>query len=339
MPHTSAPLLPTPPAHAAPASAVREAATRWVARRAGGGLSPGEQREFLAWLDAGETHRQAFLEAEALWQDLRALDDVASLHLAEARAYLARERKRTARRGIGLALAATAIFASVLGVVWHADPLSLLRAEALRTAVGQRQATELADGSRLDLDTDSEVIVRYARRAREIHLLRGRAMFTVAHGDDRPFVVHAGRGEIRDIGTRFTVDHRRDRIAVAVLDGAVEVSAAGSAAPTRLGRGQRISYAATGELTPPDSIDVDAEGAWREGRYVFRNQPLGAILAELGRYRHAEITVGGHALMETRVSGSLPTDDLPAALDTLAATLPVRLLRKGPDAWRIEPRH
>src|SRR3546814_12347546 len=63
----------------------------------------------------------------------------------------------------------------------------------------------LEDGSRVRLDTNSALVVRYSRKHRDVVLERGRAQFDVAHAPQRPFTVHAGPGTVRAVGTQFQV--------------------------------------------------------------------------------------------------------------------------------------
>ncbi len=309
-------------------------AASWLARRSNGENTAEEQRAFLVWLNASESHREAYTRAEALWEQLRELDVVADKQLAEARAFLAHKRRRPALRW----LATAAVVLMVTGLTWYMDPLSHLDDQSYRTAQGQIRTIDLADGSRLELDTASEAHVHYSRRDREIHLLRGRAVFTVAHSDRRPFEVFAGQVKIRDIGTQFDVRHRADGVAIAVLEGEVEVADKANAVPVVLRQGQQIGYAANGEASPLLSVDVGTYSIWREGKLVFQARPLREVLEELGRYQPARLTVTSPEVLDTKVSGVFPTDNLPQAMQTIAATLPVRVARTGELAWQIDAR-
>ncbi len=318
--------LPHPHASAGP----RAEAARWLARRRNGDYSPEEQKAFLRWLNAAEANRKAYEDAKNLWEQMGGLEAIAGQQLLEARAHLAQARRRPVRRrAIGFALAASV--AAVL--TWNIGWLDFADEHTYRTAVGERQAITLADGSRIDLDTNSEVAIRYSRRIRELKLVHGQAAFTVAHGDARPFDVLAGNGRIRDIGTQFDVRWHPDRVSVAVLEGAVEVSGGGAARHLR--QGQRLSYTPQGNFSNTEPADIAAIAAWREGKLIFNDQPLGEVLAELGRYHAASLTVMSPAIMDIKVSGIFPADDLGLALKTIAATLPVRLTQTGPQSWQL----
>lgn len=313
-----------------PAEPQAEAA-RWFARRRSGNCSSEEQQSFLRWLNAGEANHKAYEDAENLWKQLDGLETIADRQLLEARAHLTQARRRPMRRrafAFALAASLTAV------IIWSADWLSYRDDRTLRTALGERQTVTLSDGSLLELDTDTEVTVHYSRHSRELKLVRGQAAFTVAHGDTRPFDVLADNGRIRDIGTQFDARRRADRVSVAVLEGAVEVSVPNVAAPRSLRQNQQLSYTPQGNFSAVESIDV-AAAAWRKGQLVFKNQPLGEVLAELGRYHATSLTVASPRIMDIKVSGTFPTDNIELALTTIAATLSIKLTQTSPQNWQL----
>lgn len=303
-------------------------AADWLARRLNGSFGAADQRAFLDWLNASPENRQAYAEAERLWEQMRALDTLAAPQLAEARAFMAQRRRSRRRWPVPAAAAALLVLALSSWSLFFSP-------DGYRTAVGEQRSVELADGSRLDLNTDSEVIVRYSPTGRGVELKQGQAIFTVAHGDARPFDVHAGGGIVRDIGTRFDVRLRQRTTTVAVLDGAVEVI--GDGRRLALQRGQGVSYGRDGLPGVISEVDVERQSAWREGKLHFRAQPLAEVIEEVQRYHRATIVIADPSLREIRVSGVFPTDDLSRTLQTIAATLPVSLQRNG-DRWSIARR-
>lgn len=316
------------------AKEIQATAADWLARRNNGEHSAEDQRAFLVWLNANEVNRAAFAKAEALWEQMRGLDSIADQQLAEARAFLARNRQQPARRRY--AVAALALITA--GVVWQADWLSYLNDQTYQTAVGESRSIDLADGSRVELNTNSAAKVHYSRAGREVRLVYGQAVFTVAHGDHRPFEVHAGKGKIRDVGTQFDVRYNDDWVLVAVLDGEVEVAGGPDSSPKPLHRGQQLSYTPSGEITMTQVIDINTFSAWRERKLVFQGQPLKEVLEELGRYHRATVTVTAPKILDTKVSGIFPTDNLPQAMQTIATALPIKLTQTGTQSWQIDRR-
>lgn len=312
---------------------LRSEAAAWVARRCSGEPEPGQQRDFLAWLNRSEAHARAYAEAEALWESMRDLEVLAGTELRRARRRVGRQRRRL--RWVRLASAAL-IVAVLVNLSWLITVMWDHQQATYQTALGQRQMVELADGSRLELDTQSTVQIDYSHRRRQIRLLQGQAVFTVAH-EARPFEVWAGGTRVLDIGTQFEVRYLDQRLTVVVLDGAVSVTPAGGKT-TLLQRGLSVSQDHEGRLQPPQVVDPARSAAWRRGELVFQNQKLRDVLQELARYHRGTVTVSQPLLLETRVSGVVQADDLAQSLRTVAAALPARLSQTSPQQWRLDAR-
>lgn len=91
------------------------------------------------------------------------------------------------------------------------------------TAVGQQSTYQLADGSILQLNTNSEVEVNYSESARRINLHKGEAHFDVVSDKTRPFEVYAGSHMVRAVGTAFSVYLEELDVKLTVTEGKVEV--------------------------------------------------------------------------------------------------------------------
>jgi len=60
------------------------------------------------------------------------------------------------------------------------------------TVVGGLQAIPMSDGSRVTLNTNSDISISLDSRERVVEIDHGEAYFEVAHDPNRPFVVKAG---------------------------------------------------------------------------------------------------------------------------------------------------
>ncbi len=89
-------------------------------------------------------------------------------------------------------------------------------------------------------------------------------------------------------------------------------------------------------MTPVQAIDINTFTGWREHKLVFQGQMLKDVLEELGRYSRASITVTAPKILDTKVSGIFPTDNLAQALHTIATALPVKLTQTGAQSWQID---
>lgn len=238
--------------------------------------------------------------------------------LAEAKAQTARQRRRKQALGGGLSLLVLA------GALWTIDPA--WRSEDVRTAVGQRDSLQLADGSRIILNSATHLRIEQRLRSRQIELVVGEATFTVVHAA-KPFIVRSQGVEVLDIGTVFNVRSDSRGVGVAVIEGAVQVSTAQSS-PQRLDGGQQVLASAErlGAISAGDSMRATA---WQQGKLRFDGTPLRDVIADIQRYRQAPIALGDPRIGELRVSGEFDSVAVESLIDLLPAILPVMVSRGG----------
>ncbi|MGI9170655.1 MAG: FecR family protein, partial [Caulobacteraceae bacterium] len=237
---------PRRPGRPEPAS---EIAARWVLGQEEGALAEREARRFADWLAEDPAHVAAY--EDALW----ALDATARhagapelMALREAALAARGGRRRRPAWGAAIALVAASVLAfwlggpSLLGLSPDFAPgVGVARRAArpavdpshaeYRTAIGERSAIALADGSIVTLDTDSDLEVAYSAGERGVHLLRGQALFEVAKGQRAPFQVYAKGQRITAVGTVFDVRLDGDAVKVSMVEGVVRVRATDSPAP------------------------------------------------------------------------------------------------------------
>ncbi len=194
-----------------------------------------------------------------------------------------------------------------------------------RTAIGERRVIPLEDGSQVELGADSALDVAFAGDRRRVRLIAGEAFFTVARDARRPFVVEARQGRIEVLGTAFDVKLSEDAVSVTVTHNAVAVSASGGK-PVRLEQEQAVSYDGGGVSTVR-AADLDAIEAWRHDQLVFHDAPLANVLAELARYRRGRVQLLGNDLGARRVTAVFDARRLDAAIETIAHSLDLRMLR------------
>ncbi len=238
--------------------------------------------------------------------------------LAEAKAQTLRQRRRKQAFGASLSMVATA------AMLWAIDPA--WRSEEVSTAYGQHDHLQMADGSQIALNSATHLRIEQRLRSRQFELLEGEATFSVAPGD-KPFIVRSQGVAVRDISTVFNVRSDSRGVAVAVIEGAVDVSTA-QVAPRRLKGGQQLL--ASGErLGSVASLDPARATAWQQGKLRFNGTPLRDVLADIRRYRQAPIRLADPRLGELRVSGEFDSAAVESLLDLLPAILPVMLSRGG----------
>lgn len=294
-----------------------EQARVWFVRLRDEAASETDRRAFAAWLESSLLHRRAWQEIERLWQRMDAV--VPALRRQEA----ASVRAMPSRRAWMKQAAAAALVAGAGGAWLAASPAVFADH---RTAVGERRTIALADGSQVELGAGSALSVALGPAGRQLTLHHGQAFFQVAPDAARPFEVTAGNGRIRALGTAFDIRMAADTVHVAVTEHAVAVSA-GPGGEVRLGEGEGLQYGPQGIAAAPLAVDIASVSAWRRDRLFFQDAPLGEVVADLDRYRRGRILILDDALSALPVTGLFLAAEADAALQTIEATLPVRLAR------------
>ncbi|WP_292960179.1 FecR family protein [Novosphingobium sp. UBA1939] len=179
--------------------------------------------------------------------------------------------------------------------------LNLPRAETFEADHGEVRALALRDGSAVSVDAGSRVDVRIEDDARVTRLVRGKALFHVAHDPGKPFRVIVGDVTITDIGTVFQVsdDAEAGFVDVLVSEGAVDVEAAG--ARTRLVAGNRARFpraagaASAPPIQPVSAAAIDRALGWTSGRLELDGEPIGEAVAEMNRHNHLQVQLADPA--------------------------------------------
>ncbi|OLS60636.1 FecR family protein [Pseudomonas putida] len=300
-------------------------ASGWYYRLQAEDVTAREREDFTAWLALGPAQAQAWDEVLALLGALR----------EPARQVREADRARWRRPKLRVWASAAAVLLAV-GLFTFATPWPDRWRADYATATGEARSLDLADGSKVELNTDTAISLDLGPNERRVQLLRGEAWFEVSADAARPFVIRSGDGWVKVVGTRFSVSRQGDLTRVRVAQGKVQVSAGGEASVLlEPGRGVDYRDDRLGAVSP---FDGAAEFAWRQRQLVFRQQPLAEVVDELNRYWPGQTLVLGEALRQRKVSGVFEIDKPDAVLKALKHTLGLsaeqytpylRVLREG----------
>lgn len=311
--------------------AILEEAAGWLVRFQSETLAASDHAAFERWRSRSAAHRAAWQRAEDM---LRGFGQVPPGIGGATLRQLDRPARRQAMRALGALL----VLGPAAWAGWRVLPWREWSAD-VRTATGEQRHMELADGTRLVLNTASAVDILYTPQQRVLWLRSGEILLTTGRDPSpvhRPFIVRTSLGTIRALGTRFMVRDESASIRVAVFEGAVEIQPgdAGSSAVV-LPAGQQAVFNAH-EVDAPAEADA-ASASWEQGMLAVRNWRLTDLVDELSRYRRGVLRCDP-AVADLRVSGAFPLADTEASLRLLEKTLPVRLSRVTPFWTTVGPR-
>lgn len=307
-------------------------ASRWFTVVTSPSISVQDLKRFRDWRDDAD-NAAAFEKVERMWGRAKALSDRPLIKdlTAEALARHPIRIKPTPFTLRPLPLGAIAIaVAAGLAIFQPWWP-------TYATAVGAQRLEQLADGSRVRLNTDSKLQVRYSNGERHIRLLKGEAFFEVAHDATRPFVVEAGGVRVRALGTKFDVLRGPNSVAVTLVQGRVEVRDKSQARATTLMPGQGVAVSAKG-VTPPRTLDTADATDWTTGQLNFSGVPLRDAIAEMNRYTGRKIVLTTPATVgDERVSGRFEAGDTDNFVAALGAVYGLKVTSSTAREIRLAP--
>jgi transmembrane sensor len=295
-------------------------AGEWLARLHADDRTPDDDAAFRAWLGADPSHRDAFERASALWDTLPGLRDAARPQPLPTGPQLSRR--------MVLAGGSALIVAGGATLGWREA-----YAGVIRTEIGEQRRLVLDDGSRVMLDTDTQIRFRARDTLRVLTLAQGRVDLDIAT-DRRPFRIDLG---LRSATVRSgRLDLRRDQgaIALTALRGVAQIDAGpAGAAPVTLASGSRLA-ATTGQAARVDRPELDELTAWQSGRLAFHDETLAEAAAEMNRYSRRALVIADPRAAAMRLSGVYRVGDPEAFARSVALLLPIRVEANG-DAIRI----
>lgn len=272
---------------------------------------------------ACEHWRGLSAEHELAWQRVQQLDRELGQGLKAlpgAGLVLDNASQRLRRRQALKLLSGVAVGGAALWLSRDITPWERLTAD-LATATGERRSLDLADGTRLQLNTDSAVDIRFDAKQRLIELRRGEILVSnPAQG--LTLRVRTDHGLLEAQGSRFVLRQGKAASRLSVLQGSVALSPASGLSRQVAEAGQNFDLSREGILAVPQ-LDMEA-GAWTDGLIVTRDMRLADFLAEVSRYRNGRLACA-ESIRDLRLSGVFRLDDTDKLLALLPRTLPVQL--------------
>lgn len=316
-----------------PSQQARAEAADWFARLNKLDVPYADMQDFKAWM-AIRGNKEAYDEVDAFWRQSEAFKDDPDIKAAISGALsratttsMPAPAPRPNRHGPVIGLA----FAFIL-VATVAGGYVLMGPKVYSTGVGEQRTVQLADGSTVVLDTDSQIAVRLTGAGRDIRLARGQGLFDVAHDPRRPFVVTAGATSVRALGTRFDVRREPSGATVTLVRGSVEVRESSVGGPTqtwRLAPGQRVATHASAPAPTP--VDLNTATSWTSGRLIFRAVPLRAAVAEFNRYERHKIEVADGPVGDELITGVFAVGDTNTFVGSVADVHDLTVVRSEKD--------
>jgi transmembrane sensor len=173
---------------------------------------------------------------------------------------------------------------------------------------GSVSIVELADGTKIWLNSGSQVSYREDHKGKQrLAELTGEAYFEVSHREDFPLLVSVGQIVVRDLGTIFNIRaYAEDKtIETSLVEGKADILNSRGKSLVELKPGESAIYSSEDKKIEIKSTELNVLSAWRDGKFVIRDQRLEDIFIELSRWYDIEFRFENQSLRDYRYTGNI----------------------------------
>lgn len=182
---------------------------------------------------------------------------------------------------------------------------------------------KLSDGTKVWLNSDTKLRypVEFGAKNRNVYL-EGEAFFDVKKDKSRPFNVITKKASVEVLGTAFNIRSYNDEKAVftTLAEGSVRFSNKQKESITLKPGEQGVVDTKSGTLVKK-KVDIDMFTAWKDGRFVFKEQSLEHIMNTMARWYDINVFFVNEEAREVSFSGNLKRyDDFSQLINMLEMT-------------------
>ena len=314
----------------------------------------GERRQVESWLQESEANRKQLDRLERLWLESGkispapvAIDTDAAWEKFSARADL-QEKKRSNGKILrfggnrayryALATAASILLLAGLFSIFYFLVSSVKQIEI--TSDQTMVCDTLSDGTIVTMNRGSKLFYpeTFDKKARMVRM-EGEIFFRVKHDCRHSFIVEAGSGRIRVLGTSFNVlNLPGEGITVSVREGRVALFDADTVVKDTstiiLDAGMTGSIK-SGKHLPEIIPSAPDDLFWYDRSLVFRDTELKQVLAQLNSHYGVTVDIGDPSIGLCRLSASFRDDKAETILKVISETFGLKLIIIGKDHYSL----
>jgi ferric-dicitrate binding protein FerR (iron transport regulator) len=193
----------------------------------------------------------------------------------------------------------------------------------------------LEDSTEVWLNADSKLKFpnEFSAGIRDVELV-GEAWFKVKKDRSCPFLVRLNDMDIKVLGTEFNTSAYPDdpTVTTTLINGLVTVYyKTGITGQQNLLPGDQASYHKKESTIHLETVDVAKFKAWKDGFFVFDNQPLSDVTRVLERWYNVQFIIQDEDLRNAKFSGQfLRYDDIRVVFDIIRKTgTNVKFIKEG----------
>jgi transmembrane sensor len=335
------------------ADKIRQVAAAWVVKIENQDLSAEEQKSLNNWLQQSPKHKEELYRLANLWDSMSEIGE--NINSAEPEVIhpplIEKNNLRKKWHTKYMIAACFSLFMVIPLIAFFYNFVDLTSSNGQYTTdVGEQRSITLSDGSEIFLNTNSLVNVSFSRNIRLITLQKGEANFDVAPNKSRPFIVKASNGDVRALGTSFSVRLEKNKVNVLVSHGTVRVRAiedekldnvttsVNADSEVTVGAGNHVIFDNTKveSVIKEDDQTLAKKLYWKQGFLAFDDEKLSDVVTEISRYTRMNIVISDPQIAELRVGGFYPINNLDKVFTSLELNLGLTVEKIGNSAYHIK---
>lgn len=219
------------------------------------------------------------------------------------------------------AVAAVLILGLIFGIVFYQKQAQSRNVtQNISTPYGGKTHFTLSDGTEIWLNSGSSI--SYPSRfsdTREV-TLNGEAYFKVTH-NSHPFIVSGNFGEIEVLGTEFDVKaYEGEPFVTTLVNGSIQYRNKNN--QVTLNPGTQVIFNQSKMLT--HKVEPEIYTSWKDGKLIFRDEPLENIATRLERWYNVNIELKGEEIKKLRYNGTIELESFSEVLELIKVTTPIQ---------------
>lgn len=306
---------------------IKDKAIHWVACKKEG-LTFEQEKEFESWLKEDEEHKKAFEEANLVYSIFQNIPKNHTQTLSKNALKEAKKIKfieKIVKPFIGMAAILCGLF---IGYKFFIPEYE----KDYKTQFSSLKQEILPDGSKLSIDTKSNLQIEYFKDKRKVFLENGQVLFEVAKDKSRPFIITSGKTSIEVVGTKFEVKNLEHITTVSVEEGVVKVSFNNHALlPNQdislLKKGEKIVISDLGKITYLGKTDIEEIAPWRNDELIFRKITLKEAFDTFSRYQDLKVEFQNKNFENKLFSGKFNTLEIDKFLFAIQKIYPIKIVK------------
>lgn len=301
-----------------------------IIRYLNGKCSEEEIQDLKHWIGETTENKNEFLEIKDVW-------DASAKPAAKVNDQLAvfyknqmRKAQQSRLRWIwySSSVAAILILGLLFSVLLPSLPLQQsAKFQVFSVPMGSKSKVVLADGTEINLNSGSEL--KYASdfsSENRVVYLSGEGYFHVTSDKQHPFTVKTADFDVKVTGTKFNVCTYLDNdfSSATLAEGEIELKINGTAQRFDILPGQKFGLNRTTHKYICSNTDVEAEMAWKDGEFLFKDIPFPELVQRLERWYDVKLNYSDDRLKNYFYTGKFKNQEtIWQVLDALKLTSPI----------------